>query len=83
MPSSTDNVTKPLSDLPLGSQGQVSHVDERAPADAIAVRLRDLGFVRGEPVRVVAAGPVGRVRIPQRVPIGFHACWIPGDDLAS
>jgi carotenoid cleavage dioxygenase len=26
----------------------------------------------------VASGPVCRVALPQRVPIGFHACWIPG-----
>jgi carotenoid cleavage dioxygenase-like enzyme len=27
----------------------------------------------------VAAGPVGRVLLPCRVPIGFHACWVPSD----
>jgi len=25
----------------------------------------------------IAAGPVGRVLLPQRVPLGFHACWVP------
>jgi len=29
--------------------------------------------------RDLAAGPVARVLLPQRVPIGFHACWVPGD----
>ena len=24
----------------------------------------------------VTAGPIGRVMIPQRVPLGFHACWV-------
>jgi carotenoid cleavage dioxygenase len=27
--------------------------------------------------RDVAAGPVARVRIPRRVPLGFHANWFP------
>ncbi|MDJ0959908.1 MAG: carotenoid oxygenase family protein [Acidimicrobiia bacterium] len=26
-------------------------------------------------------GPVGRVLLPQRVPNGFHACWVPEDQL--
>lgn len=29
----------------------------------------------------VAAGPVGRVLLPHRVPLGFHACWIRADQL--
>jgi carotenoid cleavage dioxygenase-like enzyme len=28
-----------------------------------------------------AAGPIARVQIPQRVPVGFHSTWIPGDQL--
>jgi carotenoid cleavage dioxygenase len=31
----------------------------------------------------VAAGPIGRVLLPQRVPSGFHACWIRPDQLRS
>lgn len=31
----------------------------------------------------VAAGPVARVLLPQRVPSGFHACWVRGDQLAE
>ncbi len=31
----------------------------------------------------VAAGPIGRVRLPQRVPLGFHACWIRADQLGA
>ncbi len=31
----------------------------------------------------LAAGPVGRVLLPQRVPNGFHACWVPEEQLAS
>lgn len=29
----------------------------------------------------VAAGPICRVKLPVRVPIGFHATWIPGERL--
>jgi carotenoid cleavage dioxygenase-like enzyme len=27
--------------------------------------------------RDVAAGPVARIHLPRRVPIGFHANWFP------
>ena len=47
----------------------VEGVDERMPNDAIARRLRELGFVAGEQVEVVAAGPVGAE--PLLVQIGF------------
>ena len=33
--------------------------------------------------RDVAAGPVGRVLLPVRVPNGFHACWVPAEDLET
>lgn len=37
----------------------VDRVDDAHASDVIAQRLRDLGFVSGEPVRVVAQGPMG------------------------
>jgi carotenoid cleavage dioxygenase len=27
------------------------------------------------------AGPVGRVKVPVRVPSGFHSCWVQAEDL--
>jgi ferrous iron transport protein A len=48
-----------LSDLPQGSPAVVDRVDDIHTDDPIAQRLRDLGFVDGEPVRVVAQGPMG------------------------
>ncbi len=48
-----------LSDLPKGSPAVVDRVNDAHASDPIAQRLRDLGFVEGEPVRVVAIGPLG------------------------
>ena len=48
-----------LSDLPKGSPAVVDRVDDAHLDDVIAQRLRDLGFVAGEPVRLVARGPMG------------------------
>jgi carotenoid cleavage dioxygenase-like enzyme len=31
----------------------------------------------------IAAGPVGRVTLPCRVPMGFHATWAPGEQIAA
>ncbi|MFO0662196.1 MAG: carotenoid oxygenase family protein [Polyangiaceae bacterium] len=31
--------------------------------------------------RDLARGPVARLRLPQRVPLGFHATWVPGEQL--
>ena len=47
----------------------VVRVDDAHAADPIAQRLRDLGFVDGEPVRVVAVGPMGGD--PVLIQIGF------------
>lgn len=48
-----------LSDLPPRTPVAVISVEDRQPSDPIARRLRELGFVAGEPVQVVARGPVG------------------------
>ena len=44
-------------------------MQELTPNDAIARRLRELGFVEGERVEVVASGPFGAE--PLLVQIGF------------
>jgi carotenoid cleavage dioxygenase len=28
-----------------------------------------------------SAGPLARIQLPQRVPVGFHAMWVPGEKL--
>ena len=30
----------------------------------------------------IAQGPVARIRLPHRVPNGFHATWVSGERLA-
>jgi ferrous iron transport protein A len=46
-----------LTDLSKGATAYVERVDDAHERDPIAQRLRDLGFVPGEPVRVVARAP--------------------------
>ncbi|WP_027795083.1 FeoA family protein [Paraburkholderia acidipaludis] len=46
-----------LSDLSKGATAYVERVEDAHERDPIAQRLRDLGFVPGEPVRVVARAP--------------------------
>jgi len=33
--------------------------------------------------RNIAAGPIGRVVLPCRVPMGFHATWAPGEQITT
>lgn len=58
-----------LSELGKGHGAIVAHVEAAHPDDPVARRLDELGFVAGEPVRVVALGPIGRD--PILVQIGF------------
>lgn len=58
-----------LSELKKGASAVVREVEDAHAADPIARRLRELGFVGGEPVRVVASGPVGGD--PLLVQIGY------------
>jgi ferrous iron transport protein A len=58
-----------LSDLPDQVPAVVIDVVDQSPGDVIGQRLRELGFVRDEPVRVVGRGPVGAD--PLLIQIGF------------
>ena len=58
-----------LTELSRRVEAQVEAVLDLAPNDAIARRLRELGFVSGERVEVVATGPFGAD--PLLVQIGF------------
>jgi ferrous iron transport protein A len=58
-----------LSELAYRTGATVVAVDDAVPNDAVARRLRELGFVAGERVVVVAAGPVGAE--PLLVQVGY------------
>jgi ferrous iron transport protein A len=58
-----------LTELSRRVEAQVEAVLDLAPNDTIARRLRELGFVAGERVEVVATGPFGAE--PMLVQIGF------------
>ncbi|MFZ2753450.1 MAG: FeoA domain-containing protein [Lysobacteraceae bacterium] len=58
-----------LTELTGRVEARVESVQELTPNDAIARRLRELGFVAGERVEVVATGPFGAE--PLLVQIGY------------
>lgn len=58
-----------LCQLPRRVSALVEAVDDLRVHDPIARRLRELGFVPGEPVEVVAAAPYGGD--PLLVQVGF------------
>ncbi|HIE5355294.1 FeoA family protein [Stenotrophomonas maltophilia] len=58
-----------LSELPLHTSAVVDSVQDLHANDVIARRLRELGFVKGEEVRLVAKGPLGGE--PLLVQVGF------------
>lgn len=58
-----------LSLLKRGTRAVIDAVESSHAADAIAQRLRELGFVSGEPVSVIAFGPLGSDTIA--VQVGF------------
>ena len=58
-----------LTELPARALAVVEIVEDHLPNDNIARRLRELGFVDGEEVRVVAKGPLGAE--PLLVQVGF------------
>ena len=58
-----------LSELPVSAAATVVSVADVMEGDAIGRRLRELGFVNGEPVKVVGRGPLGGD--PLLVQVGF------------
>lgn len=58
-----------LNQLPRRTPAIVEDVEDVSPNDAVARRLRELGFVAGEEVQVVAAGPLGAE--PLLVQVGY------------
>ena len=58
-----------LTELPLRALAIVDSVQELGENDNIARRLRELGFVKGERVEVMAAGPISAE--PLLIQIGF------------
>ena len=58
-----------LAQLPHRTAATVETVEDHGPNDAIARRLRELGFVTGERVEVMAAGPFSAE--PLLVQVGF------------
>jgi ferrous iron transport protein A len=65
----TDNSVVALTDLANGQRGVITHVQATGElVDAATVqRLNELGFLPGEPVRLLQRGPGGREPIAVQV----------------
>jgi ferrous iron transport protein A len=53
------NGTSQLAGLRTGALASVVDVRDESPNDPVAARLRDLGFVAGEALRVISRAPFG------------------------
>lgn len=69
-----------LTELARRTPAIVDLVEERASNDPIARRLREIGFVAGEEVQVLAAGPFGAE--PLLVQVGFTRFALRRDEAA-
>ncbi|MEN1940833.1 FeoA domain-containing protein [Luteimonas sp. MJ174] len=69
-----------LTELPRRVRGVVDRVEARSDKDATARRLRDLGFVAGEEVRITATGPFGAE--PLLVQVGYTRFALRRDEAA-
>ncbi len=58
-----------LCDLPPFTLAVIEHVEDALLSDPIAQRLRELGFVQGEEISIVAVGPVSAD--PLMIQVGF------------
>ncbi|HEX7768826.1 MAG TPA: FeoA family protein [Dokdonella sp.] len=67
-----------LTDLQNGTSAVVLEVEDAHAGDPIARRLRELGFVGGEPVRIVARAPLGGD--PLLVQVGFTRFALRGSE---
>ncbi|MFZ1887702.1 MAG: carotenoid oxygenase family protein [Candidatus Binataceae bacterium] len=47
------------------------------------VNAKDSGEVVILDAKNIAKGPLASVKIPQRVPVGFHTIWVPGDQIGA
>jgi ferrous iron transport protein A len=63
----SDTAEISLTELPRGVPARVARVRPLADDPALALRLVELGFIEGEPLRVVAFGQPGRDPIGVRL----------------
>jgi carotenoid cleavage dioxygenase len=72
------------SEAPFAASGGRVHVDQEDDGYIVSFvydQLEDRSECVVLDARDIAAGPLARVLLPQRVPIGFHATWIPAAQL--
>lgn len=71
------------SEAPFAPATGATAEDDGYLVDFVYDRARDASFAWIFDARDLEAGPVCEARIPQRVPMGFHATWVTERELAD
>jgi carotenoid cleavage dioxygenase-like enzyme len=71
------------SESPFAPADNATNEDDGYLVSFVHDTLHDRSECRILDARDIAAGPVARVMLPRRVPLGYHATWVKGSDLAG
>ena len=76
-----EGVHRWFSEAPFAPRNDWKNEDDGYLVGFVWDDLKKASFVHIFDAADVAHGPLARIRVPQRVPHGFHATWVSGERL--